>query len=156
MYPPPQVWNFNLRWARSVRSMSAFYNLPLPPVQHLMLCLKRNLVNFNFRWIFENLNFDFHITMTLEFFYGIHVQSNLPKIGRRCTPPPRYSKFNWASMQLINWFVATVANSYFGFFKVVKSYCGFFKVLKSFTAFTGLQHLEKAKIGLHYILKDFK
>ena len=22
-------------------------------------------------------------------FYSIHVQSNLPKIGRQCTPPPR-------------------------------------------------------------------
>ena len=67
-------------------------------------------------------------------------------------PPPlkEYSKFNWASMQLINWFSAKVVKSYFGFFKVVKSYFGFFKVLKSFTAFI------KAKIGLHYIVKDFK
>ena len=70
--------------------------------------------------------------------------------------PPEYSKFNWASMQLINWFSAKVAKSYFGFFKVVKSYFGFFKVLKSFTSFIGLQHLEKAKIGLHNIVKDFK
>ena len=71
-------------------------------------------------------------------------------------PPPEYSKFDWVSMQLTNWISAKVAKSYFGFFKVVKSYFGFFKVLKSFTALIGNQHLEKAEIGLHNILNDFK
>ena len=73
--------------------------------------------------------------------------------GGDVPPPPEYSKVHWASTQ---WFSAKVEKSYFGFFKVVKSYFSFFEVLKSFTAFIGLQHLEKTKVGLYYIVKDFK
>ena len=51
---PPIELNLDLIWAKSVRSMSAFYNLPHPS---LSLWLKRKLVNFNLLWAFENLNF---------------------------------------------------------------------------------------------------
>ena len=58
--PPPRNWNWtkhecNRKKSFQLRSASAFYNLPPPTFQYLIFCLKGKLVNFNFKWIFENL-----------------------------------------------------------------------------------------------------
>ena len=99
------------------RSASAFYNLSPHPcflsVPYLILYLNRKLVNFNFKWIFENLNFWFsdHREFELDdipaplsskyemFIFGLHSTSDdwpsdmsnesLPKCKKG---PPKSSK----------------------------------------------------------------
>ena len=65
MYPPPpRKWNWTKhecyrKKSFQVRSSSTFYNLPHLPGHYLILCMQRKIVHFNFKWIFENLNFWF-------------------------------------------------------------------------------------------------
>ena len=67
MYPPLENGigpNMNAIGKKSfqVGSSSRFYNLPSPPPlpgPYLILCMHRKIVHFDFKWIFENLNFWF-------------------------------------------------------------------------------------------------
>ena len=65
MYPPPQeneiglnmnaIEKDHLKWGHQVH----FTIYPPLPGPYLILCMHRKIVHFNFKWIFENLNFWF-------------------------------------------------------------------------------------------------
>ena len=55
MYPPPRI---ELESEMSqVSKVNECILQSTPTFMHVILCLKSKLVNFNFKWIFENLNF---------------------------------------------------------------------------------------------------